>query len=99
MAHQPIRATKKPVTIDAMQWDGTPEGATPVIDWVDEHGGNATYACIGDECTGTAKGHHIAVTTLEGSMYAGEDWWIIKGIEGEFYPCKDSVFRNSYDVL
>lgn len=99
MAHQPIRATKKPVTIEAIQWDGTPEGAVPVIDWVLANGGSATYACIGDECTGTAVGHNITVITLEGPMQAGEDWWIIKGVEGEFYPCKDSVFRKSYDVL
>ena len=99
MAHQPIQATKKPITIDTIQWDGTPESATAVVDWVLGEGGTATYACVGNECTETAEGHVIAIETLEGTMHAGKDWWIIKGVDNEYYPCRDDIFRKTYDIL
>ena len=35
--------------------------------------------------------------TLEGRMYADPGDWIIKGVKGEFYPCKPSVFTATYD--
>ena len=37
------------------------------------------------------------VYTLEGDMQANEGDWIIRGLEGEFYPCKDSVFQIKYE--
>lgn len=45
---------QKPVTIAAVQWDGTAEGATPIVDWILENGGTATYHCdvTGDELVG-----------------------------------------------
>ncbi len=39
------------------------------------------------------------VKTLEGDMLASKGDWLIKGIEGELYPCKDSVFRKKYEPV
>ena len=44
---------------------------------------------------GTSSG--IYISTLEGLMYAAVGDWVIKGIEGEFYPCKPEIFRKSYE--
>jgi hypothetical protein len=37
------------------------------------------------------------INTLEGTMRAEVGDWIIEGIEGEHYPCKDSIFRKTYE--
>jgi hypothetical protein len=39
----------------------------------------------------------ILIPTLEGEMKASPGDWVIKGVEGEFYPCKASVFDKTYD--
>lgn len=39
----------------------------------------------------------LIIGTLEGQMRADPGDWIIKGVKSEFYPCKDDVFRATYD--
>lgn len=39
------------------------------------------------------------VNTLEGSMKVEPGDWVITGIEGEHYPCKDSIFRATYEAV
>lgn len=39
------------------------------------------------------------IETLEGKMYVSEGDWIIKGVEGEIYPCKDSIFKKTYEPV
>ncbi len=41
----------------------------------------------------------LTVQTLEGDMHANPGDWLIKGTEGEYYPCKDSVFRRKYEPI
>jgi|LakMenEpi03Aug12_release.lakeMendotaPanAssembly.Ray.scaffolds.fasta_scaffold2920309_1 hypothetical protein len=41
----------------------------------------------------------IDISTLEGTMNAIEGDYIIKDIEGEFYPCKPHIFDNSYELI
>lgn len=41
----------------------------------------------------------ILIPTLEGNMLASNSDWIIRGISGEFYPCKDDIFRATYDPV
>jgi hypothetical protein len=40
---------------------------------------------------------YIEIKTLEGTMTASEGDWIIKGIKGEFYPCKPDIFEATYE--
>ena len=42
-------------------------------------------------------GEQICIETLEGTMKASPGDWIIKGIRGEFYPCKHDIFESTYD--
>lgn len=73
---------KKPVVIDAVQYTGR-EGKAVIADW-----------CGGDSETVPDA---ILINTLEGVMRADLDDWIIKGVAGEFYPCKPAVFAKSYE--
>lgn len=93
MIHRQYR--KRPVTIEAAQWDGTAEGATPIINWILESGGTARYACD-EHCTGA---HYLAIDTLEGRIIASAGDWIIRGVAGEFYPCKPGIFAATYERI
>ena len=41
----------------------------------------------------------IHVPTLEGSMLARLDDWLVRGVQGEFYPCKPDIFAATYEVV
>lgn len=41
----------------------------------------------------------IIIPTLEGDMAASENDWVIKGVNGEFYPCKPDIFEKTYDIV
>lgn len=95
----PVKYRKKPVVIEAMQWDGSAESATPIINWVLDSGGTARYH------EHLLDGEYIAhpdpflkIDTLEGVMIASTGDWIIKGVQGEFYPCKPDIFAKTYEV-
>ena len=78
---------KKPVAIEAMQIDG-PSTIQPIITWMN----SATAGWQTDPPT-------IWIDTLEGRMTADDGDWIIKGVAGEFYPCKDSIFVRTYQEV
>jgi hypothetical protein len=94
----PQRFRKKPVEIEAMQWDGTAEAATPIIDWALSNHVTIGYHCPdGDACRRDT--HVLMVCTLEGAMSAVPGDWIIRGVQGEFYPCKPDIFAATYDAV
>jgi hypothetical protein len=70
-----------------MEWDGSARGAGPIIDWVLGLNGTATY---GDEPS-------LRIRTLEGVMTASPGDWVIRGVAGEFYPCKPDIFSATYE--
>lgn len=41
----------------------------------------------------------IRIVTLEGTIYADVGDWIIKGVKGEFYPCKPDIFEATYEEV
>ena len=89
---------KKPAEIEAIQWDGTAMNADLIIEWVLNHDGSAYYWC-GASCPDTEEGHYLRIRTLEGDMNASKDDWIIKGVKGEFYPCKPDIFAATYEEV
>lgn len=96
------RYRERPVEIDAMQWDGTAEGATRIIDWIHSSGSTANYTCSNPDRCAENDGdtpHSIAIRTLEGTMHANLGDWIIKGVVGEFYPCRDDIFAATYEPV
>ena len=89
------RFRKKSVVIDAMEWPGGADKATLVIDWILDGGGTARYY----EADYLAKTPEvIEIDTLEGTMQAQRGDWVIRGVKGEFYPCKPDIFEATYDA-
>jgi hypothetical protein len=41
----------------------------------------------------------VIIATLEGAMHASLNDVIIKGVKGEFYPCKPDIFADTYDII
>lgn len=41
----------------------------------------------------------LKIETLEGDLYVSQGDWIIKGLNGEFYPCKPDIFEKSYEII
>jgi hypothetical protein len=83
---------KKPVVIDAQCWLGTAETAVSIVNWILDSGGEAYYVV-----DPIAARPYIAIETLEGVMRASVGDWIIRGVQGEFYPCKPDVFEATYE--
>jgi hypothetical protein len=77
---------KKPVIIDAVQFDG--ENSAEIASWMNENKGRAVVTTAG-----------ISIHTLEGWMLAVTDDWVIRGVKGEFYPCKPDIFDATYEEV
>ena len=43
--------------------------------------------------------HQVVIETDEGEMRASKEDWIIKGVNGEFYPCKPDIFSETYELV
>lgn len=101
---------KKPVVIEAIQWNGTNAdevalfGAmafeTDALAW-DYDAGAYVYpggriAFLGE---GGMQPGCLLVPTLEGDMLARPNDWIIRGVQGEFYPCKPDIFAATYEPV
>lgn len=108
------RYRKKPVEIDAIQWTGNmaevvdwlreilrPLAIGRPEDWAAEvtitpAGGPGGTQIVFDLRN---KPHiQLAIKTLEGTMQAYYGDWIIRGVKGEFYPCRSDIFEETYEV-
>jgi len=81
---------KKPVVIEAMQLDGK---TVDVAKWLTEH----RQAFRSDTDPFDSRQDILHIPTLEGEMTASPGDWIIKGVQGEFYPCKPDIFDATYE--
>lgn len=84
---------KKPVVIAAMQWLGSLGEAKQIEAWADSW----TEGSIGVEIDGGIP--IMQIYTLEGVMTADPGDYIIKGVQGEFYPCKPVIFDATYEPI
>jgi hypothetical protein len=86
------RFRKKPVEIDAIQL--TRENVAAVEEFIH---GKAQEKIL----PGPGRGMHegVLIRTLEGTMRASWGDWVIKGVKGEFYPCKPDIFAETYEVV
>lgn len=80
---------KKPVVIEAWLFDGTFGSATQFMSFSDD--------IFWVEGTSREAPGQVGINTLEGEMIASPGDWIIKGVKGEFYPCKPDIFAATYD--
>lgn len=86
-----MKFRKKPVVIEAIQWDGL-------------NFGDIVAFCPKVRCGDTLPFEYgrtepplLVIPTLEGDHIAGIGDWIIRGVKGEFYPCKPDIFEMTYE--
>lgn len=77
---------KKPVVIEAVQWTG--ENLIEILNFCEK--------CFSYEKNSKTV---LAIATLEGTMTASIGDFIIKGVQGEFYPCKPDIFEMTYNKV
>jgi hypothetical protein len=76
---------KKPVVIQALIWDASTAAAAAVIAW--------------NEHTRVAPDGSLLIDTLEGTMTAELGDYVVRGVAGEIYPVKPSIFAQSYELV
>ena len=79
---------KKPVVIEAIQYDGEN------IEAIENFVGKKLSTVMSSDVD-----VNLIIPTLEGDMTALKNDWIIKGVKGEFYPCKPDIFKQSYNMI
>lgn len=84
---------KKPVVIEARQFTTNNEI------WPTQMDGLVNWMNQGKESrVAWHNGTDIYIRTLEGEMRAECGDWIIRGVKGEFYPCKPDIFEATYEA-
>lgn len=85
-----MKFIKKPIVVDAIQWLGTKISFDQIVDigmnwdkWRPGEMGSESFTII----------------TLEGDMLVKKGDWVIKGVNGEFYPCKPDIFEKTYERI
>lgn len=78
---------KKPIKIEAIQFNGWNHGE--IYDWINDQIG-VHPACYKET---------LEINTLEGTITAHVGDYILKGVNGEFYPCRSDIFEKTYDEI
>lgn len=77
---------KKPVVIDALIWTGENE--------------DEMREFLGHKMLNVLEGNRwLVIDTLEGVIYGNPGDFIIRGVQGEFYPCKPDIFDLTYEAV
>lgn len=82
-----MKFRKRPVIIEAIQYTA------------DEKSWNAIIAMGCKPNQSEHDGSSIRIPTLEGEHICSVNDWVIKGVKGEFYPCKPDIFEMTYEPL
>lgn len=87
-----MKFRKKPIVVDAIQFKVGMD-SEPLVEFIGyseqevsfSHGDGEDVTCL-------------QIATLEGEMDVSDGDWIIKGVKGEFYPCKPDIFEMTYEA-
>lgn len=85
---QPVSVRKRPAVVEAMRYTGDNDREVQL--WMTD----SALESAADPDPGTG----FRIATLEGTMTATPGDWIIRGIKGEFYPCKPDIFEATYEI-
>ena len=80
-----VKYRKIPVIIEAVQWNG--KNLEEICQFTGKCGSELV------------QGGEMHISTLEGRLHASVGDFIIKGVDGEFYPCKPDIFRKTYEMV
>ncbi len=78
---------KRPVLVEAIQFNG--KNKDEIMNFVNLSGTNII----------TYRNEKLHISTLEGQLHISTGDWIVKGIKGEFYPCKPDIFKQTYEKV
>lgn len=79
---------KKPVVVEAVQWDGSKKSAQAI----NKFNGGQLWTIKTDN-------RRMYVPSPEGGIWASPGDWIIKGVQGEFYSCNPDIFESTYEPI
>ena len=85
---------KLPVVIEAIRFDGN--NGHELRLWSD---GAVIVSPVLEPTDDNPTGEYVQIKTLEGTMRGNVGDYIIKGIKGEFYPCKPDIFEATYEAI
>lgn len=89
-----MKFRKKPVVIDAVQWDGSYESMESVA---------KVFPDLVTRCLNCSRNENTVqlweIGTLEGGHIVSPCDWIIRGVAGEYYPCKPDIFEMTYEQV
>ena len=91
-----MKYRKKPVVIEAIQWTGLN------LEEIKSFVGESLQYDIIDTAWQVGKGVpyvDMVIKTLEGNHVCTKGDFIIKGVHGEFYPCKPDIFEKTYELV
>ena len=86
---------KKPITVEAVQFDGSTTMKYACEAWI----AGKSDAPKSDDIQTLDCSKTVVIQTLEGDMQASPGDYIIKGVCGEFYPCKPDIFKKTYEEV
>ncbi len=80
-----MKYRKKPIVIEAIEWDGNLN----------------TLSIFPKEDIQNVKlrDKELYIQTLEGEIHCSVNDFIIKGVQGEYYPCKPEIFKATYEAV
>lgn len=94
-----MRFRKKPVEIEAVQLRWTNWSEICEFDIISPENPARSVETFSDTCGEVGPYIELDIPTLEGKMTARHGDWIIKGVKGEFYPCKPDIFAATYEAV
>jgi len=90
-----MKYRKKPVVIEAKQL--TDNSFQEIYNWISESGYVKEWCWDSDDTMMPPIERFMKIKTFEGFITASEFDWVIKGVKGEFYPCKPDIFEMTYE--
>lgn len=88
---------KKPVIIEAIQYDGTIKNVKKIFQWALDNRVETHIYHTEDNETGIPTG--LFIETLEGTMRVNNGDYVIRGLKNELYPCKPDIFNQTYEEV
>lgn len=90
---------KKPVVIEAVLLENSYDSVYWAYEFVHNVGMESCSSLANKVVNEILSNEGMVIKTLEGDMLASFGDYIIKGVNGEFYPCKPDIFHKTYDKV
>lgn len=93
-----MKYTKKPVTVDAIQYEGTYQSVQQIREWMANEEVLVTYSCEDSSPDCPDTDHTLLMTTVEKSVWSGPGDWIIRDASGALSSCRSDIFTDTYEL-